>query len=128
MPAFFKPVVVEFKGVEYEIPANKRLKLIQHLEEILPLSRIFEIQQNPGNAPFGLITEAYIEVLRFAGVPSTEIDEGEVYSQLFEDDRILASITALSMSMFPPSWMLDEDAQEETPSKKKPANRKRKTT
>lgn len=97
----FEPVVMTWKGVEYEIAPDRVMMLIAKIEDILTLSEIFAYQSR-GAAPMGKLSMAYGVALRYAGA---KVRDDEVYQGMFAEGGSSAgtAINALLSMMLPPT-------------------------
>jgi hypothetical protein len=116
----FEKIVIEFKGQQYTVPANRVFGLVAEIEEHI---RITDLHNGPKNTA---VAKAYAAAINYAG---GDADIGEVYEMLFDRDgglNIRTAITNLMMMMLPPSALIDKDAEAkpEAESKKKPAPRR----
>jgi hypothetical protein len=76
--ALFEPVSLSWGGIEYSIPANRMMRAIAKVEEVITLQQL----GNPDAVPMAKISMAYGTLLRYAGAPVT--DEA-VYEAMFVD-------------------------------------------
>ena len=95
----FQEVIFGFKGEEYTVPANKVMKLIAEVEDIVSLGDL-----TTGRGPhISKLAAAYCYCINYAGGKAT-IEQ--VYETLFGVDENLSSATAVTnliALMVPPS-------------------------
>lgn len=100
----FQPIILEYKGRKYIIPANQVMGAILVIEDYVTLAQLFQWQES-GIAPLGKIASAYAAVLRYAGA---EVSSEEMYEAMFSKDAAENSSLAvrhiLSL-MLPPSGL-----------------------
>jgi len=111
MSGLFKEVALSWGGQEYTVPADKVMRLIAIVEDIITLE---ELVASSGRKRVK-ISEAYAAALRYAGCRVTDED---VYASLFSADSAEVTVTAINgllMMMVPPAQIVADDA------KKKPA-------
>jgi hypothetical protein len=99
----FEPVVLEWAGVLYTIPANKVLGAIARIEEVVTLHELIQAAQD-GKIPMAKLSMAFASVLRYAGATMTT-DE-EVYGAIFSPgavDNVIAATNVLLQMMIPPN-------------------------
>ena len=95
----FNPVVVEFKGDKYEVPANKVLGLIASIEEHANIVAL----NDPSTLKYTSLAKAYAAAIWYAGGKASVDD---VYAELFNKDgvsNVRAAIANLVLMMVPPS-------------------------
>lgn len=100
MASIFKPVTLEFKGVQKTIPADQVMTAIGLVENHISLSEL----TNSHGAPLAKLANGYAALLNFAGFRVT----GEsVYVSLFDKDQgkksAADSAAGLMMLMVPPT-------------------------
>ncbi len=102
----FEPVVLTWKGVDYEIAPDRVMMLIAKIEDILTLSEIFAYQ-GKGAAPMAKLSMAYGVALRYAGA---KVRDDEVYKGMFDECGSSAgtAINALLSMMLPPAELQSE--------------------
>jgi hypothetical protein len=101
----FEGVTLTWNGTPYNVPANRRLKLIMSVESIIGAFELSQLSQG-GNIPLARIAAAYGAALRFAGASVTDED---VYAGMFQGTTAEAVSTALFgllALMLPPAAML----------------------
>jgi hypothetical protein len=104
-PPVFLPVKISWKGVEYEIPANRMMGCIALIEEITTLPFLSKCLAT-GEMPYAKISMAISAVLRYAGA---DVSEEQAYLEMFkgENRRVQAHATLLTLlkMMFPPEHL-----------------------
>ena len=106
----FEPIVIEFKGEEFKVPANQVFGLIATIENYITLA---DLHGSPKNTA---LAEAYAAAVRYAGGNATK---SEVYEMLFDmtgPQNIRSAIGSLMAMMIPPSAMKkakEEDGAEQ---------------
>jgi hypothetical protein len=116
--SIFQDVTFGFKGDEYKVKANKIMRLIAMVEDIVTLQDL-----SSGKIKMSRLAEAYAACLNYAGA---DVELEEVYESLFGDggaNSMQASITSLVMLILPPSTY---NPPEEEAAKKKPVSRAKK--
>ncbi len=95
--SIFQPVKLTWKGTDYEIPADKVMRLIAEIEDVITIS---ELMSQKG-APLAKLAMGYGAALRYAGA---KISDDAVYETLFTDSQATVGpcITGLLMMMIPP--------------------------
>lgn len=96
----FEDVTLSWDGKDYTIPANKMMKCIARLEEVVTLNELHGYALR-GGAPIGKLAMAYGAVLRYAG--ATVTDE-EIYLNLMRklsDVGIITSVKNILSLMLP---------------------------
>lgn len=94
----FNDVTIGFKGEEFTIEANKVMRLIASVEEVISLAEL-----TTGKPKLAKIAEAYALMINYAG---GNADIESVYESLFVNDgsqTVQAAIQSLIMLMLPPS-------------------------
>lgn len=97
--AVFKDVTFGYKGQEYTVPANKIMRLIAIVEDVVSLRDL----TSATGPKLSKLAEAYTEALNYAGAKA---DIDSVYESLFSDggsETISSAMTSLIMLMLPPS-------------------------
>lgn len=115
--SIFEDVVFGFKGEEYKVKANKIMRLIAMVEDIVTMQDL-----TSGKVKFSKLAEAYAACLNYAGA---DTNMEEVYESLFGTggaEVVQNSITSLIMLMLPPSSYHPPEAD----TKKKPAGKAKK--
>jgi hypothetical protein len=100
----FEKIVIEYKGEELAVPANRVFGLIATIEEHITIQ---ELHDNPKNTS---IASAYAAAIRYAGGKANPVD---VYAMLFDTNSALnirAAITNLVMMMVPPSALTNAES------------------
>lgn len=99
--SIFDPIEMRWIGKEVTIPANRVLKAIAAVEEILPLDQVVKMA-NTGHVHIAKCSMAYGAVLRYAGV---EVTDEEVYSRFVgvpaDAPEMVRTLQALLMMMLP---------------------------
>lgn len=115
--SIFEDVVFGFKGKEYKVKANKIMRLIAMVEDIVSLQDL-----SSGKIKLSRLAEAYAACLTYAGA---EVEIDEVYESLFGAggaESVQGSVTSLVMLMLPPSSYHPPEAD----TKKKPVRKAKK--
>lgn len=114
--SIFKDVTLTWAGAEYLVQAEKVMRLIAIVEDIITLE---ELVASSGRKR-SKISEAYGAALRYAGAKVTDED---VYASLFYVDsaeHTVNAVNGLLMMMVPPKAV----AQQEEAAPKKPVKSK----
>jgi len=97
----FDDITLEWHGKEFTIPANRVLKAIACVEDVLTLNELAMYSERKA-IPFAKIASAYGAVLRYAGA---RVTDDEVYSGMLQsEDKGVTVTTALGglMAMMMP--------------------------
>lgn len=98
--SLFKPVVLTWKGREYNVPAEQVMMMIAKVEDILTLPELM----NPKGRPLAKISMAYGAALRHAGA---KVTDEEIYSAMFQAGEqagaAASAVQGLLLMMVPPS-------------------------
>lgn len=101
MSSIFDPIEMRWMGQEVTIPANRVLKAIASVEEILPLDQVVKMAQS-GHVHIAKCSMAYGAVLRYAGL---KVTDEEVYSRFVgvpaDAPEMVRALQALLMMMLP---------------------------
>lgn len=101
MSSIFDPIEMRWMGQEVVIPANRVLKAIAAVEDVLPLDRIVKMAET-GHVHIAKVSMAYGAVLRYAGV---RVTDEEVFSRFIgvpaEAPEMIRTLQALLMMMLP---------------------------
>ena len=101
MSSIFDPIEMRWMGKDVLIPANRVLRAIAAIEEILPLDQVVRMGVT-GHVHIAKCSMAYGAVLRYAGV---EVTDEEVYSRFVgvpaEAPEMVRTLQALLMMMLP---------------------------
>ena len=116
----FEDVTLHWDGEEYTIPANRVMRLIQAVEDVVTLP---ELQDCIVRMKAGRVAAAYGVMLRFAGV---QVTDEEVYAGIFESQEqmqeILTEAGAILYRLICPPQSLN--AKKKTTKKKSKKKRK----
>lgn len=97
----FVDVEFRWQGETYKIPANRIMRAIAIVEEVITLHELFTYAQK-GSAPLAKLAMAFASVLRFAGAKCTD---DEVYAAMFVQTdagtAMSAAIESLLLMMVP---------------------------
>jgi hypothetical protein len=103
MKNVFEDVALEWEGVSFTIPANRMLRAIATVEDIITLPELAQSSQR-GTPPMSKIAQAYGAVLRYAGC---RVADDAVYGSMFGNEEaaanVMLAITGLMQIMLPPS-------------------------
>lgn len=120
MTSIFDPIEIRWKGKEVNIPANRVLRAIAAIEEILPLDQVVKMAMT-GHVHLAKCSMAYGAVLRYAGV---EVTDEEVYARFVgvptDAPQMVRTLQALLMMMLPRDM---KEASAGAPSGKAPRRR-----
>ena len=97
----FEDIEFRWKGTSYTLRADKVLRAIASIEEVITLHEL-STYQNRGTIPAGKISMAYGTLLRMAGA---RVKDEEVYSSIIQDassDQMLETTMLLMRMMLPP--------------------------
>lgn len=99
----FDPVTLAWGGKEYSIPADKMMRVIAVIEDVVTLAEL-KRYHDKGGAPLAKLSEAFAAALSFAG--ATGVTADEVYLAMFgtEEDQAQAAtaVVGLLQIMAPP--------------------------
>lgn len=101
----FQDFQLSWRGRSYTIPANKMMQVIARIEDHITLGELAKFQQDKGTLPFAKLSNAFAEVINFAG---GQVDAQDVYSGLCgggaEDEQKIVgtAVSALLLMMTPP--------------------------
>ncbi|MFP4539285.1 MAG: hypothetical protein ACLFPA_13405 [Dichotomicrobium sp.] len=121
MAGVFDDFPLEFRGVDYTIPADRRMGAIAAVEEVITLAELTAMCARE-SVPLGRLSAAYGALLRYAGA---KVSDEEVYAGMFSDgDFFEAAVLALQglMSLMLPPAALNgagEEAADVAPGEKK---------
>lgn len=102
MSGAFDDVMIEWRGIEYKIPARNMMGAIARIEDHITLPELQRYSER-GTAPLSRLAASFASVLRFAGA-STVKDE-DVYAAMFEgqgEQQSVASALRVLLSMMVP--------------------------
>lgn len=106
--AVFEDVTFGFKGTEYKVPANKIMRLIANVEDIVSMQDL-----TSGKGPkLSKLAEAYSACLNYAGA---KVETEQVYETMFGENggsNITESVSSLLMLMLPPSSYHPPESEE----------------
>lgn len=97
----FEDIEFQWKGAKYTLRADKVLRAIASVEEIITLHEL-STYQHRGTIPAGKVSMAYGTMLRMAGA---RVKDEEVYSSLIQDassEQMLETTLVLMRMMLPP--------------------------
>lgn len=95
----FQPVMLSWKGDDFEVPADRVMMLIAQVEDIVTLPELL----NPRGRPLAKISMAYGTALRFAGA---KVRDDEIYASMFKEgssEAASAAVNGLLSMMMPPA-------------------------
>lgn len=108
--SIFQDVVMTWQETEYTLPANKVMKTIAKVEDVITLQEMATAAANE-SLPLARLAEAFHVVLTSAGVQNVALED--VYAEMFSDgDRRNAAaqyVNKLLMLMVPPSARKADD-------------------
>ncbi len=109
--AIFEDVKLAWKGADAVIPADRVLKAIVIVEDILTLGELGRCMVS-GTLPLARIATAYAALLRYAGV---KVTDEEVYSGMFAKSELqqqaMRAVFALQQLMIPPEHLRNPAAE-----------------
>lgn len=114
----FDEVGINWGGVEYKIPPNRVMGLIESIESVITLDEINAMLVG-GKIQRAQISRAYSAALCYAGAAVTSDD---VYETLFGDQMMsstIAVLTGLLSMMIPPVHLRSKSNPKESAQKKK---------
>ena len=76
----FEEVVISWKGQEYTIPADRIMRLIMKVEDVVTLAKLYQYGINQ-DVPVAKISAAYGIMLRYCGC---KVTDEEIYCQILE--------------------------------------------
>lgn len=100
----FEPVTVGWGDQTKIIPADRVMGVIRRIEKHITMKELVVMQQSRDTIPLAVVSDAYAEVLNYAGFASITADE--VYQSLFSrheaTERIMMAVLTLMNLMLPP--------------------------
>lgn len=122
--SIFEPIKLQWQGKDYEIPADRVMRVLQALEaEGFGLAVLGQMRQQMQMAR---IATAYALILRLAGASATDAD---VYAAMFADPDDMANVVATALNtleaMFVPPDFGEKKSQSEPQAKKRKSSKKR---
>lgn len=120
--SIFEDIILEWEGEEFTIPANRVMRLVQVVEDVVTLP---ELQDCINRMKAGRVASAYGAMLRFAGV---RVTDEEVYSKIFQSHedmtKILSDAGALLYQIICPPQAFSAKKKASKKKAKKKASRK----
>lgn len=104
----FQPVMLSWKGDDFEVPADRVMMLIAQVEDIVTLPELL----SPKGRPLAKISMAYGAALRYAGA---KVRDDEIYASMFSEGSSESAASAVNGLL---SMMLPPSAVETKPAKK----------
>ena len=95
----FEPIIIEWEGQEYEIPANRVLGLIEQIESHVSYSDLL------GDFKVARISKAYGAALRYA---DADVTDEQVYEKMFDDanaGQVQKAVNGMLAMMIPPKHL-----------------------
>lgn len=118
--SIFQEVGLTWKGIEYTVPADKVMGLIEVIEDVLTLEEL----GGTNGIRRAKVSKAFAVALRYAG--ANGVSQQEVYNNFFDPTKaveIQTIITSLLMMMIPPEHLQESTAKKKT-TPRKPAKRR----
>lgn len=108
--AIFEDVRLSWKGREHRIAADRVLRVIAAVEDVITLGALHRAM-TAGSLPLAKLATAYAIVLRHAGV---DVTEEEVYAGMFSagdmKERAVGAVALLQTLMIPPESLRKAEA------------------
>jgi hypothetical protein len=101
--AIFDPVILVWHGKRHTIPADRVLKTIARVEEVLTYQELGEYASGSRNPSISKLCMAYGAVLRSAGA---EVSDDEVFAGMFDAntaETVSTAVVSLMSMMIPKS-------------------------
>lgn len=109
--AIFQAITLTWKGTDFEVPADRVMRLIAVVEQHVRINDLIS-EQGP---PLSKLATAYAAALRFAGA---RVGDDEVYADFFTTGPEVAAQLAnglLSMMIPPDSLKRGDDGKKDAP-------------